>query len=338
MFKPATKSNLKIRLALSGSAGSGKTYSALAIASDISKNLAVIDTERGSASRYADLFQFDVCELDNHHPAKYIEAIKSAEAAGYEIIIIDSLSHAWYAELELAGTNRGGGSSFDGWKNVRPLERKLLDAIVSSRCHIIATMRSKTEWDTTQRDSNGKMKPTKIGTAPIQTSGIEYEFDIAGELSAEHILYISKSRCPELQDTSWLKPGLELAQALKNWMSTAPVTLSFTPIVAAVHPQDLRVKQIRTLLDYPVDLVKEWLSFQDVERPSQLEVNKVDELIKVMCLAWAADKIDHPNHAQNSYSKHVIGVIGQGYQELEAIKQWMQHIQSATLSQADYAS
>lgn len=330
MFKPATKSNLKIRLALSGSAGSGKTYSALAIASDISKKIAVIDTERGSASRYADLFQFDVCELDNHHPAKYIEAIKSAEAAGYEVIVIDSLSHAWYAELELAGTNRGGGTSFDGWKNVRPLERKLLDTIVSSRCHIIVTMRSKTEWDTTQRDANGKMKPTKIGTAPIQTSGIEYEFDIAGELSAEHILYISKSRCPELQDTSWLKPGLELAQALKNWMSTAPVTLSSAPIVAAVPTQDLRVKQIRTLLDYPVDLVKEWLSFQNVERPSQLEVNKVDELIKVMCLAWASNKIDHPASAQNSYANHVVGVIGPEFEEVEAIKQWMQYIQQAS--------
>ena len=332
MFKPATKSNLKIRLALSGSAGAGKTYSALAIASDISQKIAVIDTERGSASRYADLFQFDVCELDSHHPAKYIEAIKSAEAAGYEVIVIDSLSHAWYAELELAGTNRGGGTSFDGWKNVRPLERKLLDAIVSSRCHIIATMRSKTEWDTTQRDSNGKMKPTKIGTAPIQTSGIEYEFDIAGELSAEHILYISKSRCPELQDTSWLKPGLELAQALKNWMSTAPVTLSSAPTVAAVHPQDLRVKQIRTLLDYPVDLVKEWLSFRDAKFPSQLEVSKVDELIKTMCLDWASDKIDHPNHASNSFNKHVESIIGPEFEELEAIKQWMQHVQSASHS------
>ncbi|MCC5618418.1 ATP-binding protein [Nostoc sp. CHAB 5836] len=328
MFKPATKSNLKIRLALSGSAGSGKTYSSLAIASNISQKIAVIDTERGSASRYADLFQFDVCELDSHHPAKYIEAIIAAEANGYEVIIIDSLSHAWYAELELAGTNRGGGTSFDGWKNVRPLERKLLDAIVSSRCHIIVTMRSKTEWDTTQRDSNGKMKPTKIGTAPIQTSGIEYEFDIAGELSAEHILYISKSRCPELQDTSWLKPGVELAQALKNWMSTAPIRLSSAPIVAAVHPQDLRVKQIRTLLDYPVDLVKEWLQFQDVKTPSQLEVTKVDELVKVMCLAWASDKIDHPNHAQNSYAKHVVDAVVKGGEEVVTIQNWMQHIQS----------
>ncbi|MEH2029785.1 MAG: ERF family protein [Nostoc sp.] len=94
-----------------------------------------------------------------------------------------------------------------------------------------------------------------------------------------------------------------------------------------VHPQDLRVKQIREILSYPRDLIVEWLQFQNAERPSQLEVSLVDELIKTMCLAWAADKIDHPNHAQNSYLKHVTGVVAQGYQELEAIKQWMQHVQ-----------
>jgi hypothetical protein len=104
-----------------------------------------------------------------------------------------------------------------------------------------------------------------------------------------------------------------------------------------VHPQDLRVKQIREILSYPRDLIVEWLQFQNVERPSQLEQSMVDELIKTMCLAWASDKIDHPAHAQNSYLKHVTGMVAQGYQELEAIKQWMQHIQSAMLSQADYA-
>ncbi len=101
-------------------------------------------------------------------------------------------------------------------------------------------------------------------------------------------------------------------------------------VVQTVHPQDLRVRQIRTLLDYPLDLVKEWLQFQDVERPSQLEVSKVNQLVKDMCLAWAADKIDHPLHAENSYKKHVTGVIGSEFEELEAVKQWMQHIQQTS--------
>jgi len=215
MFKKATKSQIKVRLALSGASGSGKTYSALAIASHLAKKVALIDTERGSASRYADLFSFDVCELSNCHPSNYIEAIQAAEASGYEAIIIDSLTHAWFAELEMVDRAK---NSFTAWKDVRPLERKLIDTITRCQSHIVATMRSKTEWDTSQTDSKtGKMKPVKIGTAPIQNSGIEYEFDIAGELSQDHILYISKSRCPELSNQSFLKPGKDLAYALRAW-------------------------------------------------------------------------------------------------------------------------
>lgn len=219
MFKRATKSSIKIRLAISGASGSGKTYSALAIASHLDSNIAVIDTEHGSASRYADRFNFDVCELEDYHPAKYIEAIHAAEEAGYQTIIIDSLSHAWFSELDLAG------KGFDGWKNVRPLERKLIDAMIGSSAHIIATMRSKTEYimeEYKAKDGKIKQAPKKIGTAPIQTSGIEYEFDVAGEMNYDHILTISKSRCPELSDKTFLNPGKDVADILKNWMATPP--------------------------------------------------------------------------------------------------------------------
>lgn len=219
MFKKATKAEIKIRLALSGASGSGKTYSALAIASHLGKSIAVIDTEKGSSNRYADKFNFDVCELSNHHPAKYIEAIFAAEDAGYECIVIDSLSHAWFAELELAGSN------FSNWSKVRPLERKLIDAMIGSSAHVIATMRSKTEWiieETTNKQGKATNSPRKIGLAPIQTSGIEYEFDIAGDMDYNHILSITKSRCPELSDRTFLNPGKEIADILKEWIHVPP--------------------------------------------------------------------------------------------------------------------
>jgi Cdc6-like AAA superfamily ATPase len=241
MFKKATKSRIKVRLALSGASGSGKTFSALAIASELGKSIAVIDTEHGSASRYADRFNFDVCELTNHHPVQYIQAIEAAEQGGYEVIIIDSLSHAWFSELELAS------KGFDGWKNVRPLERKLIVAMVGSTSHIIATMRSKTEWvmeEYTAKDGRTKIAPKKIGTAPVQSSGIEYEFDVAGELNHEHILTISKSRCSELTDRTFLNPGREIAEILKTWIesgvSEAPT--SPTPTVN-LHNPSLSVSQ-----------------------------------------------------------------------------------------------
>lgn len=89
------------------------------------------------------------------------------------------------------------------------------------------------------------------------------------------------------------------------------------------HLQDLRIREIRTLLNYPVDLVKEYLRFQDVERPSQLDISKVNELVKTMCLAWAADKVEHPNHVESSYQQQVLTDSGD---EIATIKAWMNYI------------
>jgi hypothetical protein len=106
-----------------------------------------------------------------------------------------------------------------------------------------------------------------------------------------------------------------------------PPKLSVVP--QPVHPQDLRVKNIRTLLDYPLDLVREWLQFQDVDRPSLLDISQINELIKTMCLAWAADKCEYPNHAESSYQKQVVDAVANGADELAAINVWMQQLQAA---------
>ena len=104
-FKRAVKSQAKARIGLIGPSGSGKTYTALLLAQTMGQRIAVIDTEHGSASKYADEFQFDTLELANFHPQNYIDGIKAAGQAGYDVIIIDSLSHAWAGSggaLELA--------------------------------------------------------------------------------------------------------------------------------------------------------------------------------------------------------------------------------------------
>jgi ERF superfamily len=100
---------------------------------------------------------------------------------------------------------------------------------------------------------------------------------------------------------------------------------SKSPLVnPPIDPKDLRVKEIRTLLNYPLDLVKEWLHFQNVSSPNELESDKIDELVKNMCLAWAGDKFGHPNHAANSYHKHVVDAVLRGVAEIEAIQVWME--------------
>lgn len=215
MFKKATKKNRKVRMAISGASGSGKTMTALKIAESLATPIAVIDTERGSASLYCDKFDFSVVELTHFHPNYYIEAIKAAEAEGFKTIIIDSFSAAWYWELAEVDKSK---SSFAGWKNVRPLERKLIDAILSLSVHVIVTMRSKTEY-VIEKDGKNRNVPKKVGTTPVQATGVEYEFDIVGELDANNILTISKSRCAELSSRSFELPGQQVAEILKSWLS-----------------------------------------------------------------------------------------------------------------------
>ena len=219
MFKKATKTRIRLRLALCGPSGSGKTMSSLAIASHLGQRIAVIDTERGSASRYADLFEFDVVELESFHPTRYIQAIKAAEQAGYDVLIIDSLSHAWIGkdgELDLVERAK---NSFTAWKDVRPLERALIDAMLGCKCHLIATMRTKTEW-VVEQNERGKAEPRRVGTSPIQTQNIEYEFDLAGELNLQNTLTITKSRCPALSGQMFVQPGKQIADALKEWLDS----------------------------------------------------------------------------------------------------------------------
>lgn len=236
MFKPASKEKSKLRMAITGPSGSGKTFTALTLAQHLGSNVALIDTERGSASKYAGRFKFDVAQLTSFHPNKYIEAITAAGRMGFDVLIVDSLTHAWFWELD-ASANSSSGNSFTAWAKLRPIERALIDALLSSPAHVIVTMRTKTEWvieQTTNKRGDSVSQPRRVGTAPVQASGIEYEFDLAGELDLAHILTISKSRCPELADSQLHCPGQELATCLLGWLEDGvePTPVAFNPPTA----------------------------------------------------------------------------------------------------------
>jgi hypothetical protein len=228
-FQKAIKHAAKLRLALAGPAGSGKTYTALTLASSLAdgQEIALIDTERGSASKYADLFQFDVMELDTFHPDKFVQGIHDAEKAGYAVLVIDSLSHAWNGtggllEIVEAITKRSQSkNSFNAWGEATPIQNRLIDAITRSSMHIIVTMRSKAEY-VVEMGSNGKMAPRKVGTAPIQRDGFEYEFDVFCDLDIDNTLIVQKSRCPVLSGAVISKPDGKIADILKVWLSGEP--------------------------------------------------------------------------------------------------------------------
>ena len=204
-FAPATASGTFIRMALFGPSGSGKSYTALNIACNIKPNarVAVIDSERGSARLYAKQFKFDVVEISDFSPQNYINLLLAAERHGYDVVVVDSKSTS--------------GNSFTAWKDATPLQNKLVDAILGVRCHVIATLRVKTAW-VLETNERGKQVPRKVGLEPVQRDGIEYEFTLCGEINADHELFFTKSRCPQLADAVFPKAGGEVATILRDWL------------------------------------------------------------------------------------------------------------------------
>lgn len=220
-FKQAVKSAKKARIALIGPSGAGKTWTALAMAEGInngSGRIVGLDTERGSMSLYATQFDFDVLDMPAYSPETYTQALQAAAEAGYTTVIIDSLSHAWEGEggaRDQVDARKGkfGGNAWSAWSEVTPMQRTMVDAILKYPGHVIVTMRTKTEW-VVDKDDRGKSTPRKVGLQAIQRAGIEYEFDVVGDLDENHHLTISKTRLQFLDGQVVKKPGRKLGESI----------------------------------------------------------------------------------------------------------------------------
>lgn len=244
-FTRATKRQARLRLAIDGPSGSGKTFTGLVAAFAIAGKdgrVAVIDTERGSASKYADRFPaYDTLELTSFSPQTYTEAIRLAGESGYDVLVIDSLSHAWEGEegaLDLVdrAAARGRGNSYTAWKDVTPLHRRMVDAMLQSPCHVIATMRSKIEY-ILEPDAKGHVVPRKVGMAPIQRQGIEYEFDVVADMDLEHKIIVSKTRCPAIDGLVEVKPTARWFAPLRDWLQDGAPAQDPTPSSPPPGPQ-----------------------------------------------------------------------------------------------------
>ena len=220
-FTKAKRTNAKLRLAITGTAGSGKTYGALLIAKGLEGKIAVIDTECGSASLYSHLVDFDVCNLTPpFDPRRYVNIIHEAENAGYNVIIIDSLSHEWNGEggcldiqAKIAAT-KYRGNTYAAWRDVTPLHDSLIQAILAFPCHIIATIRSKT--DTIINDNR---QVQKVGLAPVQREGTDYEFTTVLDISQNHMATVSKDRTGVFNDTPFhITP--QIGERLLEWLNS----------------------------------------------------------------------------------------------------------------------
>lgn len=226
MFKKAERKRSKLRLALCGPSGSGKTYSALQMAFGMGGKVALIDTENGSASLYSHLGEFDVCEIAPPFTVqKYIEAIKGAEQAGYDVLVVDSLTHAWAGqgglleEVDKRASSSKSHNSYAAWRDVTPMHNRLVDTILQSNLHMIVTMRSKTAYEM-EKDANGKVAPVKKGMAPIQRDGLEYEFTVVLDLdNQKHVAEAGKDRTG-LFDGKVFVPTQETGKELIEWLDS----------------------------------------------------------------------------------------------------------------------
>lgn len=215
-FAPAQREQVKARIALTGPAGSGKSYTALMLATRLADKVAAIDTERGRLREHATRFKFDHLAPTRFDPRDLIRTLAVAAENGYGAIVVDSLSHYWIGEggaLEFVDSYEGktGGKFQGGWKDFRPIENRMWAAIMSYPGHVIATMRVKTAYVI---ENN---KPVKVGLKPEQREGTDYEFSIVGEMDREHTLSISKSTCEELVDARIPRPGEDLAEVIAAW-------------------------------------------------------------------------------------------------------------------------
>lgn len=237
MFKQAVKREAKLRLAIAGPSGSGKTYTSLAIATALANGapVALVDTEHGSASKYADLYGFDVAEMHPpFHPDKFVAAINEAAAAGYAVIVLDSLTHAWSGTggmldvVDEIAKRKAGGNTFAAWKDGTPIQNRLIDAIVGAPIHVIATMRSKQDF-VQDKDDRGKTVVRKVGMAVQQRDGFEYEFDVALDMNIDNEAIVSKTRCPALTGRVFAKPGRDIAAILAEWLHGQPEQPTIIP-------------------------------------------------------------------------------------------------------------
>jgi hypothetical protein len=222
-LKKATRKQVKLRLGLSAISGGGKTYSALLLAKGLVGSLdkvAVIDTENGSASLYSHLGDFNTIELTAPYtPERYIQAIKACEDAGMECIIVDSITHEWDGKGGLLDIHsQMTGNSFTNWSSLTPRHQKFIDAILQSKCHVITTVRRKTEYEMTK--DGGKTKVEKSGLKEITRDGFEYELTINFNLDEKHNCTTSKDRTGLFMDSPFFTITEETGKTIIDWCNS----------------------------------------------------------------------------------------------------------------------
>ena len=314
-FQKATKENLRARVALYGPSGAGKTYTALRLAGGLGKKIAAVCTEHGSMRKYADKFVFDVMDAHDNPDGPtvdfMVESIQAAEQGGYDVLIIDSLTHTWKSlceEVSRIAKAKFSGNTHAAWMEGTPKQARLIEAILGAKLHIICTMRARTEWIIEQKGNKKEIR--RVGLGPQQGKGIEFEFDLLMELSDTHIGQVVKDRSSIYQDKFIEKPGEEMGRGLLGWLTTdravaarnqarqealtpAPAESQSKPVVAdwrsyVVNVGSAAVKG-RKLGDLDVAVLKEMADKIVVSPTSSEDVRELRRMLDIYVREKSAD-------------------------------------------------
>jgi hypothetical protein len=243
-FQRAQRRRVHLKMGVTGPSGSGKTYSALLLAFGLAGDggrVAVIDTENGSASLYAHLGEYDVSELEPPYTvARYVEAMGEAARAGYDVLVIDSVSHEWAGDGGLLHVKENldarGGNSFANWAKVSPLHEQFKAALLQAPLHVIVTLRSKQDY-VMQDDGKGRTVPVKVGLSPVQRDGFEYELSLVFDLAMSHEAVTSKDRTG-LFDGVVGRITADHGRRLRDWIESAAEAVTPAPTTITTAPAE----------------------------------------------------------------------------------------------------
>lgn len=273
-LKKSEKTQVKLRLGISGASGFGKTKSSLLLAygmtNDWSK-IAVIDTENSSASLYSDMGTFNVIDLSPpYSPERYIEAIELCEKSNISLIIIDSVSHEWNGSGGCLDIHEKLGGRFQDWAVVGSRHQALIDKILQSSCHVITTTRRKIEYDL-DKDSNGRLKVQKFGTKEITREGFEYELTTNFELiNDNHLARASKDRTGLFMNKPEFIINSHTGKKILDWCNSGTnLEDAREKIKATKTVEELRVlytqySNWRELLEYDFKIQKDTINSKEL--------------------------------------------------------------------------
>lgn len=260
-FKPAYREQVRLRLAIMGPGKTGKTFTSMALAASMANEIrkrggegriAVADSERESAKLYAmsrserakynsikdsdeayeyikliRKFPIDVQQMTPPYSThSYIEVMEDAAREGYDITILDSITHCWAgaggvldrkANIERAGK----ANSWTAWATITPEQDAFVDAMLSIPTHLIATIRMKVTHEIQKNETTGKNDVVEIGLEEIQRSTIRYEFTAIGTMDHSHTLTVVGSRLDGVLTAgdTFAHPGESLGRKIYGWVN-----------------------------------------------------------------------------------------------------------------------